>query len=98
MQKNEEKVGLVVGLGSNGEGIIKQDGQVVFVPYALVGEKIRYKALKVDKKCVYGDYYKMGALHNPNQELRLEKTGYRLFKDIGFMNIPDEIKDELPFH
>ena len=34
-----------------------------------------------DKKCVYGDYYKMGVLHNPNQELRLEKTGYRLFKD-----------------
>ena len=58
-----------------------------------------------DKKCVYGDYYKMGVLHNPNQELRLEKTGYRLFKDenrynqnVGFMDIPDEIKDELPFH
>ncbi len=54
MKKNEEKVGLVVGLGSNGEGIIKQEGQVVFVPYALVGEKIRYKVLKVDKKCVFG--------------------------------------------
>ena len=54
MQKNEEKVGIVVGLGSNGEGIVKEDGQVVFVPYSLVGEKIRYKILKVEKKCAYG--------------------------------------------
>ncbi len=54
MQKNEEKVGLVVGLGANGEGIIKQDGVVVFVPYALVGEKVRYKVLKVTSKCAYG--------------------------------------------
>ncbi|MBE7083745.1 MAG: 23S rRNA (uracil(1939)-C(5))-methyltransferase RlmD [Clostridiales bacterium] len=54
MEKNEEKVGVVVGLGSNGEGIIKQDGMVVFVPYTLVGEKVRYKVLKVTSKCVYG--------------------------------------------
>lgn len=54
MQKNEERVGLVVGLGSNGEGVIREDGLVVFVPYALVGEKVRYKALKVEKKCAYG--------------------------------------------
>ena len=51
MQKNEERVGLVVGLGSNGEGVIREDGLVVFVPYALVGEKVRYKVLKVEKKC-----------------------------------------------
>lgn len=54
MQKNEEKVGVVTALGSNGEGIVKQDGVVVFVPYTLVGEKILYKVLKVDKKCAYG--------------------------------------------
>ena len=34
MEKNEERVGLVVGVGSGGEGIIKQDGTVVFVPFA----------------------------------------------------------------
>ena len=54
MEKNQEKVGTVVGLGSNGEGIVKQDGMVVFVPYTLVGEKIRYKVLKVTSKCAYG--------------------------------------------
>ncbi len=52
--KNDELTGIVVGLGSNGEGIIKHDGMVVFVPYALVGEKIRYRVLKVTSKCAYG--------------------------------------------
>ncbi|MBO7344421.1 MAG: 23S rRNA (uracil(1939)-C(5))-methyltransferase RlmD [Clostridia bacterium] len=54
MKKNEERVGVVVGLGSNGEGILKEDGMVVFVPFALVGEKIRYRVLKVTSKCAYG--------------------------------------------
>ena len=54
MKKNEEKIGLVIGLGANGEGIIKQDGVVVFVPYTLIGEKIKYKILKVTSKCAYG--------------------------------------------
>ena len=43
MEKNEEKVGTVVALGSNGEGVLKQDGTIVFVPFTLVGEKIKYK-------------------------------------------------------
>ena len=54
MVKNEERVGLVVGLGANGEGVIKQDGTIIFVPFALVGEKIRFKVLKVTSKCAYG--------------------------------------------
>ncbi len=54
MKKNEERVGTVSAIGSNGEGVIKQDGAVVFVPYALVGEKIKYKVLKATAKCVFG--------------------------------------------
>ena len=54
MKKNEEKVGVVVSLGANGEGVLKQDGTVVFVPFVLSGEKIRYKVLKVTSKCAYG--------------------------------------------
>ncbi len=54
MVKNEERVGVVVGLGANGEGVIKQEGMIIFVPFALVGEKIRFKVLKVTSKCVYG--------------------------------------------
>ncbi len=54
MEKNEERVGLVVGVGVGGEGIVKDDGAVVFVPFALLGEKIRYKVLKTTSKCSYG--------------------------------------------
>ncbi len=54
MKKNEERVGIVSAIGSNGEGVIKQDGTVVFVPYALTGEKIKYKVLKATSKCAYG--------------------------------------------
>lgn len=54
MEKNEEKVGTVVALGSNGEGVLKQDGTIVFVPFTLVGEKIKYKVLKVTSKYAYG--------------------------------------------
>ena len=54
MKKNEERVGVVVGLGAGGEGIIKQDGIIVFVPFTLVGEKVKYKVLKVTSKFAYG--------------------------------------------
>ncbi len=53
MKKNDERVGVVSALGVNGEGVIKEDSYVVFVPLALVGEKIKYKVLKVTSKCVY---------------------------------------------
>ncbi len=54
MKKNDELVGLVVATGSAGEGIIKQDGTVIFVPFALLGEKVKIKILKVTSKCSYG--------------------------------------------
>ena len=54
MKKNEERVGVVVGLGASGEGIIKQDGIIVFVPFTLIGEKVKYKVLKVTSKFAYG--------------------------------------------
>lgn len=54
MKKNDELIGIVCAIGSNGEGIIKHDGMVVFVPFSIVGEKIKYKVLKVTSKCAYG--------------------------------------------
>ena len=54
MKKNDELVGIVQAIGSNCEGIIKENGTIVFVPFVLVGEKIRYKVLKVTSKCAYG--------------------------------------------
>lgn len=54
LRKNEERVGVVSCLGMNGEGVIKEDDCVIFVPFALTGEKVRYKVLKVSSKCAYG--------------------------------------------
>lgn len=54
MVKNEERTGIVISVGMNGEGIVKDEDTVVFVPFALPGEKIIYKILKVTKKCAYG--------------------------------------------
>ena len=49
MRKNDEIIGLVQGVGSNSEGVVKIDNFVCFVPYALEGEKVRFKVLKVNK-------------------------------------------------
>ena len=54
MKKNEEYIGIVEAFGSNGEGIIKDNGLITFVPYAIKGEKVRYKILKATKSCAYG--------------------------------------------
>ncbi len=54
MQKNDEREGTVISVGMNGEGVLKDDGKVVFVPFSLPGEKIRYKVLKVDGNVAYG--------------------------------------------
>ncbi len=54
LNKNEEYVGIVEKLGSNGEGILKNDGIVVFIPNVLPDEKIKYKILKATKTYAYG--------------------------------------------
>ena len=54
MIKNEERLGEVVSLGANGEGVLRENQYVIFVPYSLPGEKIKYKVLKVAKNIVYG--------------------------------------------
>ncbi len=54
MEKNQEKTGTVIAVGSNGEGILYEDAYVVFLPFSYIGEKVRYKVLKVSKNLVYG--------------------------------------------
>ena len=53
MNKNDVREGTVIALGMNGEGVLKDNGIIVFVPFALVGEKIRYKVLKVASGYAY---------------------------------------------
>ena len=59
MQKNGIYKGLVEGLGTEGEGIIKCDGTTAFVPFCLVGERVQFKALKVGGNVAYGKIEKL---------------------------------------
>lgn len=54
MKKNEETIGIVTALGMNGEGIVKQDGIPVFIPFALEGETVSYRIVKVKKSFAFG--------------------------------------------
>ena len=54
IEKNGEYVGVVSKMGANGEGIIKENGCTVFVPFVLIGEKVRYKVLKVKGGIAFG--------------------------------------------
>ncbi|MBQ7373548.1 MAG: 23S rRNA (uracil(1939)-C(5))-methyltransferase RlmD [Clostridia bacterium] len=65
MIKNEERVGIVSRLGSNGEGVLKDGNFTVFVPYALPNEKIKYKVLKVKKNVVFA---KIVEVYTPAEE------------------------------
>ncbi len=54
IKKNESVCAEVVGIGSNGEGIIRHEGVTFFVPYSLPTEKVRFKVLKVKGNIGYG--------------------------------------------
>ena len=52
--KNEERISLISAVGANGEGIVKEEGSVIFLPFAFLGEKVRYKILQVKKNIAFG--------------------------------------------
>lgn len=54
MKKNEEAIGIVTALGMNGEGIVKREGVPVFIPFALEGETVSYRIVKVKKSFAFG--------------------------------------------
>ena len=53
MKKNEIYTATVSGYGSEGEGIVKIEGYTVFLPFAIPGEEVRFKVLKVQKNLVF---------------------------------------------
>ena len=53
MKKNDILTAIVSSYGSEGEGIVKIDGYTIFVPFAIPGEKIRFKILKVNKNIAF---------------------------------------------
>ncbi|MGN0823360.1 MAG: 23S rRNA (uracil(1939)-C(5))-methyltransferase RlmD [Candidatus Gallimonas sp.] len=65
MVKNELIVGTASALGTNGEGIVRQDGFTLFVPYLLPGERAKIRVLKVKGTTGYG---KIEELYTPAEE------------------------------
>ncbi len=53
MQKNQIYTQIITDIGYNGEGIAKIDNVTCFIPFALLGEKVEFKVLKVDKNIAY---------------------------------------------
>ena len=51
--KNFEFTGTVESFGSNGEGIVREGETVFFAPFTVVGEKVKFKALKVKGRIGY---------------------------------------------
>ena len=52
--KNDELEVNIVDNGFEGEGIAKIDEFVIFIPEAIIGEKVKIKILKVNKNIAYG--------------------------------------------
>ncbi len=54
LNKNLMLTGQAERFGVNGEGILRYEGQVVFVPFALPGERITFRVQKVTKTHAFG--------------------------------------------
>jgi len=54
LNKNQTLTGQAERFGVNGEGILRYEGQVVFVPFALPGERITFRVQKVTKTHAFG--------------------------------------------
>ena len=54
VEKNQSICAVVESLGSAGEGVIRHEGVTFFVPACLVGEKVRFKVLKIKNNIGYG--------------------------------------------
>lgn len=54
MEKNQTVVAVGESFGTNGEGVVKTDGSVLFVPCLLPGERAEIKILKAKGNVAYG--------------------------------------------
>ena len=65
LHQNQIYTGTVEGYSSEGLGIVRLDGAVVFVPQAIRGEEIDLRITKVMKTAAAGEIVKF---HNPSPE------------------------------
>ncbi|MBE7021244.1 MAG: 23S rRNA (uracil(1939)-C(5))-methyltransferase RlmD [Ruminococcaceae bacterium] len=103
MKKNDIITLDIVSHTSDGQGVAKRDGLVFFVPYALCGEKITARVLKIKKNIVF---CKKEEIITPSPERvtpgcpHFEKCGscqflnasYKLQLDLKLLKVNDAIK------
>ncbi len=65
----------ITDIGMNGEGIAKDNGFVIFIPYALKGEQVRIEALKVKKNFAYAKIIKLMTASPVRQDSRCKYFG-----------------------
>ncbi len=76
--KNEIYEVEIEDLGMNGEGVAHIDGQVVFVPFAIVGEKVKIKIINTKTKIAVGKIVEILRKSNDRVQLKckyFEKCG-----------------------
>ena len=54
LKKNQIEEAEITAMSSDGNGIAKIDGMVVFVPYTAVGDKLKIRIVKVQKNYSFG--------------------------------------------
>ena len=65
LRENHIYTGTVEGYSSEGLGIVRLEGAVVFVPQAVRGEEVDLRVTKVMKTCAAGEIIK---IHKPSPE------------------------------
>ena len=73
LKKNDELEVDIVRLGANGEGVAVHQGMVIFVPFALVGERVLVHIV-CDKKTFY--FAKLVKIVTPSKERVFPKCIY----------------------
>lgn len=78
MNKNDEYEVLIDGYNSEGQGVARVDGFVIFVPFAIKGERVRVHIIKVQKTFAVG---KVVEILSPSKDRVSPKCPY--FKRCG---------------
>ncbi len=65
----------IADIGMNGEGIAKNNGFVIFIPYALKDEQVRIEVLKVKKNFAYAKIIKLMTASPVRQDSRCKYFG-----------------------
>ena len=91
LKKNDMIEVEIVDLSHEGAGVAKAEDLVFFVENALLGELIRMRVLKVNKKIGFGkveEFLRTSDQRNENLDMAYLRTG---IADLGHLNYPAQL-------